>query len=267
MIRPRAGNVMIHKPGEPLLQVSDLVVSYSGLMAVKNVSFDIGRGELVGLIGPNGAGKTTLFNAISGYGRPASGSVVLDGRLITGWPPNRVAKLGVSRTYQNLRVFPTMTVFDNVSVGAIGALGYGWWRTLWPTDASGRAEQISERTWNSLERTRLTDVASELAGSLSYGKRKYLEIARALATHPKVLFLDEPAAGLNDTETSELRDFIRALNEEGITILVVEHDMNFIMSLCPRILVLAAGQLIEDGSPDAVTASEEVRRVYLGEQR
>jgi branched-chain amino acid transport system ATP-binding protein len=248
----------------PLLDVNKLLVNYSGLIAVKDVSFAVQPGELIGLIGPNGAGKTTLFNAISGYGAPTSGSVNLAGRQVAGWSSTRIAKLGVSRTFQNLRVFPTMTVFDNVSVGAIGALNYEWWRAVWPGDPQGRAEAISQRTWDALERTRLVDVAGELASSLSYGKRKYLEIARALATQPKLLFLDEPAAGLNDTETSELAAFIRTLSEEGLTIIVVEHDMNFIMSLCPRILVLAAGQLIEDGSPAKVSTSAEVRRVYLG---
>lgn len=251
----------------PFLHVTDLTVTYNGLTAVNKVTFGMRRGELVGLIGPNGAGKTSLFNAISGYGRPSSGSVVLDGQTIAGWSSTRIAKRGVSRTYQNLRVFPTLTVFDNVSIGSIGALGYEWWRAIWPTDRSGRAEAISARTWDALERTKLGDLAGELAGNLSYGKRKYLEIARALATHPNLLFLDEPAAGLNDTETSELAAFIRTLSQDGITILVVEHDMNFIMSLCPRILVLAAGHLIEDGTPAQISASAEVRRVYLGERR
>ncbi len=255
-------------PGaDSLLEVNNVTRRFQGLTAVNDVSFRITPGELVGLIGPNGAGKTTLFNLVSGYGRPSSGSIRLSGREIAGLSSTAIAKRGVSRTFQNLRVFPTMTVFDNVSVGAIGAVGYGWWRPLLPVDIGGRSELISTRTWNALERTELTDVAENLASTLSYGRRKYLEIARALATHPTLLFLDEPAAGLNEAETGRLAEFVAALNQEGITILVVEHDMNFIMSLCKRILVLAAGQLIADGPPKTIASAPEVLRVYLGGSR
>lgn len=250
---------------EPILAVANLNRPYGGLIAVNNVSFKIERGELLGLMGPNGAGKTTLFNLISGYAEPSSGSITLEGESIVGLSSTQIAKRGVSRTFQNLRIFPTMSVFDNVSVGAIGSLNYQWWRSILPFDLGGRDEEVAARAWAALEGTKLTGVAEVLASRLPYGQRKYLEIARALATQPKILFLDEPAAGLNDSETKDLAKFIRRINAAGTTTVVVEHNIGFIMALCDRIICLASGQMIADGLPAEVSASPEVRRMYLGE--
>jgi branched-chain amino acid transport system ATP-binding protein len=246
----------------PLLATRSLSRRFGGLTAVDTVNVEIAAGELVGLIGPNGAGKTTFFNLVSGFTPPSEGEIHFDGQRIDGLKPWRIARLGVGRTFQNLRIVPNMTVFDNVSVGALGRMGHPMWRTL----AWGRSwsDHVSKTTWEVLERVGLAKFGNELAANLSYGKRKYLEIARALATRPRLLILDEPAAGMNDTETGELAAFIRALHAEGLTVLLVEHDMGLVMSTCLRVLVLASGRKIADADPATVRADPVVLEAYLG---
>jgi branched-chain amino acid transport system ATP-binding protein len=243
-----------------LLDIKAATRRFGGLVAVDTVTTQVRQGELVGLIGPNGAGKTTLFNLISGFTPPSSGEIVFQGQRIDGLKPWKIARLGIGRTFQNLRIFPNMSVFDNVTVGAIGTVGAG----LFDAFTGGRSTEISERGLAALEAVGLSDQAHELAANLSYGKRKYLEIARALAGHPKLLVLDEPAAGLNDSETAGLAAFIRKLHGQGTTILLVEHDMSLVMSICERVVVLASGKKIADAAPDVVRRDPAVLEAYLG---
>lgn len=250
----------------PLLRVEGLSKHFQGLRAVDDVSFEIASGELVGLIGPNGAGKTTLFNCVAGALRPTSGAVRFADHLVTGMDPARIARLGIARTYQNLRVFPDITVFDNVSSGAIGRLGVSIGGALLPWISRRRDDAIAEATLQALERFDLLRFADEPAGNLAYGQKKLLEIARALALAPKLLLLDEPAAGLNNSETAELAERIGQLRAEGLTILLVEHDMPMVMRVCDRIVVLDSGAKIADAAPTDIRSDPAVRAAYLGDE-
>ena len=246
----------------PMLEIAEVTRRFGGLTAVDRVSARIGTGELVGLIGPNGAGKTTLFNLISGVTPPSSGTVSFRGKTITGLKPFEIARRGIGRTFQNLRVFPNMTVFDNVSVGAIGRSRNRPLDAL--LGARDEAARIGADSMAMLEKVGLASLAGELAANLSYGKRKMLEIARALAGHPSLLILDEPAAGLNDTETAELSRFITSLRDEGLTVILVEHDMSLVMRICTRVIVLASGRKIADASAAQVQRDPAVIDAYLG---
>jgi branched-chain amino acid transport system ATP-binding protein len=244
-----------------LLSISNVTRRFGGLTAVDAVSASVNTGELVGLIGPNGAGKTTLFNLISGFTPVSEGEVRFKGEVITGLKPFDVARRGMGRTFQNLRIFPNMSVFDNVSVGAIGSLGAGLGSAFFGRRSS---TAISERTHAALAAVGLLEDSEQLAANISYGKRKYLEIARALAMKPDLLILDEPAAGLNASETKGLATFIRKLHADGVTVLLVEHDMALVMSICERVIVLASGRKIADAPPAAVKADRAVLEAYLG---
>ena len=246
----------------PMLAVDAVTRRFGGLTAVDNVTTRVDAGELVGLIGPNGAGKTTLFNLISGVTPPSPGSVSFRGRTITGLKPFEVARLGVGRTFQNLRIFPNMTVFDNVSVGAIGRAPNRMRDAV--LGGGALAARIGEDSIRMLEKVGLAGAADELAANLSYGRRKMLEIARALAGQPRLLILDEPAAGLNDSETLALAGFIESLRADGLTILLVEHDMGLVMRVCSRVIVLAFGRKICDADPVAVRQDPAVLDAYLG---
>jgi branched-chain amino acid transport system ATP-binding protein len=245
----------------PFLVLEAVSRHFGGVRAVDGVDLSVAPGELLGIIGPNGAGKTTLFNLISGFARPSSGKIWFRRQRIDGRAAHRIAHLGISRTFQNLRVFPNLSVFDNVAAGAIGALGFPAWRAF---GAGARSAAITRRTWDALEQVGLTDCAADAVTTLPYGRRKYLEIARALATAPDLLILDEPAAGLNETETAELAEFVRALNASGLTVLLVEHDMGLVMGTCRRVVVLAAGRKIADAAPAEVQADPAVQLAYLG---
>ncbi|WP_276199062.1 ABC transporter ATP-binding protein [Chelatococcus sp. XZ-Ab1] len=245
-----------------LLTINGATRRFGGLTAVDGVSTTVAKGELVGVIGPNGAGKTTLFNLISGFTPLSAGEVHFKGRRIDGQKPFRIARLGIGRTFQNLRIFPNMSVFDNVSVGAAGMLGVNAAGAVFGGKA--RSEAISRRAWAALEQVGLQGLAGELAANISYGRRKYLEIARALAMEPELIILDEPAAGLNDTETRELAAFIKRLHGDGMTVLLVEHDMGLVMGICERVVVLASGRKIADAAPEVVRKDAAVLEAYLG---
>jgi branched-chain amino acid transport system ATP-binding protein len=243
-----------------LLEVRDLSKSFGGIGAVNGVSFAVHQGEILGLIGPNGSGKSTLFNCILGQLTPSAGEVRVDGRHITGMRPCDLNRLGISRTFQLLQVFPELSVRENLVLAGQEHEGSMWSRLIGPRDAG-----LSSAAQRMLEFFRLTALAEERAGGLSYGQQKLLDVAMAFMAGPRLVLLDEPAGGVNLTMLAGLRERLRAINEaEKATFVVIEHNMEFVMSLCTRILVLAEGRIIAEGAPDAIRADPAVIDAYLG---
>ena len=245
-----------------MLDVRDVRKAFDGFQAVAGVSLAVGRGEIAAIIGPNGAGKTTLFNLITGHLRPDGGSVILDGRDITGLPPHEMCRLGLGRSFQRTNIFPRLTVFENVQAAFISHGGRGW--NLWgPVEGLYQVEAEAV-----LESVGLLGKAGEVSGFLSHGNQKQLELGIALASEPALLLLDEPTAGMSAAETREtIRLVERIARERGLTLLFTEHDMEVVFSIAQRITVLHQGRVIAEGTPAEVRNDPEVRRVYLGGRR
>ena len=253
---------------ETVLELQDVKLRFGGLSAIDNLTFTIKRGQIIGLIGPNGAGKTSAFNVISGFYKPTSGTIKFLGKSIGGLGPDEVCKAGMSRTFQNIRLFGHETVLQNVMIGSRIRQNYSWWQTLAPfifTDVIREDAAVRARALDLLAQLGLEEFADEKASSLPYGAQRRLEIARALATKPEFLLLDEPAAGMNPQESEELMKFIRRLRDEfALTILLIEHDMKVVMNVCDYIQVLDQGVHIAQGTPDEIKANPRVIEAYLG---
>ena len=257
----------------PLLETRHLTMRFGGLTAVNDFNLELEPGELVGLIGPNGAGKTTVFNMLTGRLRPGSGSILLhnNGQTdnIVGLKPNRINRLGIARTFQNIQLLPEMSVLENVMMAWHGRLKSPFWAPILGFPSYRREEEaMIEGSLDLLDRVDLLDLADTEAGSLAYGQQRRLEIVRALATRPSLLLLDEPAAGMNPNETNDLMRLILEIKKDfSLTILLIEHDMKFVMGLCRRLIVLDHGVTIARGLPEEIRKNEQVITAYLGERR
>jgi branched-chain amino acid transport system ATP-binding protein len=249
---------------EPILQSSGVSMVFGGLRALNDVTFSLGEGEIIGLIGPNGAGKTTFFNCLTGLYSPTSGQVTLRGKAMPK-DPARVTQAGVARTFQNIRLFPSMTAMENVLVGRHVRMKQGPLSSLLHGPRFRKSEaEAHDRAEKLLAFVGLGRFSDELARNLPYGDQRRLEIARALATDPSVLLLDEPTAGMNAQETEATRQLIFAIRDLGVSVVVIEHDTKFIFTLCDRVLVLVQGELLVEGSPDEVRGDPRVVEAYLG---
>lgn len=250
-----------------LLTLSSVGKRYGGLTALSGISFTVEEGEILGLIGPNGAGKTTLFHVITSIVRPTRGEILFRGKRITGLRPHLVTQRGIGRTFQNIRLFDKMTVLENVMVGRHGKSRAGTWGAVLRT----RQERDEERRIReeALKLIRFVGLSGEediQAGKLPYGRKRRLEIARALAGDPMLLLLDEPVAGMNDAETREIHDLILSIRASGVTVVLIEHDMSLVMRVCDRLVVLNFGQMIAEGPPERIRETPVVIEAYLGRE-
>jgi len=258
---------------EPILEVKDLTMDFGGLRALDHLDLEIDKGEIVALIGPNGAGKTTFFNCITGIYTPTEGDVVISPpgkkrERINGLKPNHVTKRGMARTFQNIRLFPSMTVLENVMIGRHCRTRSGIAGAVFRGPGTREEEQkVVDKSYEILEKMGLSRFVNELARNLAYGAQRRLEIARAMATEPFLILLDEPAAGMNPQETNELDQLILKIrDDEGISLLLIEHDMQLVMSLSDRIFVMDYGKKIAQGTPEEIKNNPVVIKAYLGEE-
>jgi branched-chain amino acid transport system ATP-binding protein len=251
----------------PLLEISGLTQRFGGLQALTDFSFQLEEHELVGLIGPNGAGKTTVFNIVSGFYKPTEGNIVFDGRRINGLKPHQITALGMARTFQNIRLWNNMTVLDNVRLARYAWLGYNFWSAIFRTKRYRQAEKnIETRAREVLEMMDLKDYAEELPKNLPYGLQRRVELARALTSKPRLLLLDEPAAGLNSADADDLIRFIRWIHDEfKLSIWLIEHQMKVVMSLCQHLTVIDFGRVIASGTPEEIRNNHDVIKAYLGD--
>lgn len=250
-----------------ILEVKELGINFGGLRAVDNLNMEIQENELYGLIGPNGAGKTTVFNMLTGVYEPSDGEILLEGNSIVGKKPHEIAKLGVARTFQNIRLFKDLTVKENVLVALDGQSDYGLGTGIFKLPKYHAQElAMDDEAMRLLDVFELRDDCDKLAKNLPYGKQRELEIARALGTHPKLLLLDEPAAGMNPQETENLMHTIETVRKQfGISILLIEHDMRLVMGICEKITVLNYGTMLACGTPEEIQNNPHVIKAYLGE--